>query len=284
MELTSAERETVRSALPEALRGPTHRGGIAGLMVEHEGRLLDAAVRLAPPFDAWARPLPSNDPAALRRWLTLIERRRGQLAHELSGPATGVLAAVETVIEYEPVPASSRQLLSDARAGMMRLTRLLDDRATVLATQSNAVAAPLGHLARRWAESVREKLDPLGERMALTVRADPREVRCDAVLGAGALEVLIGNAWRFREDQHVSVEVEAHADAQGLRWTVSDDGRGISDDTFERAGELGFSTRASGVGLGLFLVRWAARRHGGAVVLERRARGTRATVFIPTNT
>ena len=76
------------------------------------------------------------------------------------------------------------------------------------------------------------------------------------------------------------IEVELHADGS---IEVRDNGRGLDPATLRRAGELGFSTRASGAGLGLFLLRRAVSARGGAVVLQALPRGAEATVFLPLN-
>jgi signal transduction histidine kinase len=285
MEPSSEAREAILGALPDAVRA-FPGGGLASLVLERDGRVLDAAVRLradgAP--EVWLRPLPTADPAALETWMGLLERCRGQLAHELSGPATGVLAALETVLEYEPIPASSRELLADARAGMMRLNRLLDHRVGTFSGRPSLVEGPLDRLVEQWTALSCHRFDPRGERLAVEVRADPAAVRCDANLAQAALDVLLNNAWKFRRGQRVHARVEAERRDGALRLGVTDDGRGIDRDTLRRAGELGYSSRASGVGLGLFRLRWAARGAGGALLIHPAEGGARVSLFVPANT
>lgn len=285
-DLEGRERDAVLAALPPTVHDSAFRGGVASAIVERGPRVLDVAVRLNEPPRAWLRPLPTDDRETLATLMELLERRRGQLAHELSGPATGVIAALETVIDYEAIPDSSRGLLSEARAGMLRLTRLADDRSGMLAGEANLVAEPLGQLLACGVARVRETVDPIGDRLDVEIRACPAEaVRCDATLVDGALSVLLGNAWRFRRGQRVHAVVECWVAGGILHLSVEDDGRGADDETLAEAGTLGASTRANGVGLGLFSLRWTARRCGGAVVLQPSASGgLRATVFLPLNT
>lgn len=285
MEPTPEEREAILAALPPAVRDPRLRGGVASLVIERGDRVLDAAVRLGEPAEVWLRPLPTSDRGALSFFMDLLDRRRGQLAHELSGPATGVLAALETVIDYEPISEGTAGLLRDAREGMIRLTRLADDRGGLWSGEPNVVEEPLGSLLGRCLAGIRSTLDPLGERLDVVIRAAAEPaVRCDALLAEGALCVLVHNAWKFRSGQHARVVVDGAVERGALRLTVEDDGRGVDGGTLSSAGAIGFSTRANGVGLGLFSLRWSARREGAVLVLQHGDPGLRASVFLPMNT
>jgi signal transduction histidine kinase len=84
----------------------------------------------------------------------------------------------------------------------------------------------------------------------------------EAMQGSGELRVRIAS----RQDQ---VEVR-----------VEDTGPGIPEGQLERIFEPDFTTRARGTGLGLALVRQAARHHGGEVRAEPRREG--GTVFVVT--
>ncbi len=63
---------------------------------------------------------------------------------------------------------------------------------------------------------------------------------------------------------------------------VADHGRGMDPDAVARAFEPGFTTKAGGNGLGLFLVRDVVRRHGGVVHTESApGAGTTVLVYLP---
>ncbi|GAB5543661.1 MAG: hypothetical protein RLP09_21465 [Sandaracinaceae bacterium] len=283
--MTPSQRDAVLAALPDAARASRYTNSVASLIVEHDGVLIDAAVSLGEPPEVWQRPLPHDDPDQLQRWLEMVERRRGQLAHDLSGPATGVMAALETVLEFEPIPESSRRLLTEARSGMLRLTRLLDDRSGLVNMRSNAVAAPLVSLVEHWCRNLVEAYDPDRERFRARVVASMDEARVDAALAQGALSVMFANAWKFRHGQTAELEVRADVVDGRLSLEVTNDGRSIDEDTCRRAGELGFSQRANGVGCGLFLLRWASRGpRPGVVIIGPSRDGTRAAMFLPPNT
>lgn len=70
-----------------------------------------------------------------------------------------------------------------------------------------------------------------------------------------------------------SVEVEASCDAGQLKIEVLDRGAGLTPVAQANAGELFFTTKEGGQGLGLFLVKAVLRRFGGALALSNRDGG-----------
>src|SRR5690606_28299772 len=111
--VTEYEERAILEALPPLARSDRFQGAIASVLIEQEGRVIDGAVMVGEPHDVFVRPLPQHDRAGLEAWIALLERRRNQLSHDVSGPAMGVLAALETVLEYEPVAESTRSLVED---------------------------------------------------------------------------------------------------------------------------------------------------------------------------
>lgn len=100
-----------------------------------------------------------------------------------------------------------------------------------------------------------------------------------------ALGNLLHNALRYTpRGGHVTVRVGA--DAGRVRLAVVDDGPGLPDDEWRRAGERFFRGRnavAPGSGIGLAIVRSIAERHGGSLVIEPGdgGRGLAATIALP---
>lgn len=79
-----------------------------------------------------------------------------------------------------------------------------------------------------------------------------------------------------------SVEVEASCDDGQFIITVLDRGAGLTPMTQDHAGELFFTSKESGQGLGLFLAKAVLRRFGGTLtLLNREGGGACARVILP---
>ena len=100
------------------------------------------------------------------------------------------------------------------------------------------------------------------------------------------LKNLVGNAIKFTDRGRVTVA--AHARGGGVEFTVADTGVGIPADAqqaiFEpfRQLENGSARRASGAGLGLYIVRRLLEALGGTIALESAPRqGATFRVWLP---
>lgn len=277
---SEAERTRILAALPAAVHEPRHRGAVASVLLEEEGALLDGAVALDDAPEAWVRRLVPGDREGLDACLALLERRRAKIVHDASGPAMGMLAALETVLEYEPINDATRALLEDTRHGLLRMTKRLADRSDALSQLPNIVAGSLDVLLARLARPTLEALGQEGQ-LRVELRASREEARVDAALVEGALATLLSNAWSARRGQEVAVEVECAIEGELLRVTVRDDGVGIDRETALCAGALGFAGRANGAGIGLFHLRRALARRKGVFLIQTLQPGACATVLVP---
>jgi len=100
---------------------------------------------------------------------------------------------------------------------------------------------------------------------------------------------LIDNAVKYSEaDPHIAITIEETADHTRYALKVADRGAGISKDELKRVFRRfyrihGLSLRAKGSGLGLFIVRSVAKRHGGKAYAESEGtgRGSTFTLLLP---
>jgi two-component system sensor histidine kinase FlrB len=107
------------------------------------------------------------------------------------------------------------------------------------------------------------------------------ELLCNRDTLVGAILNLIENAIQASADD-VRLKVHLYTRDNQLRVSVSDSGSGIDTQVLARLGEPFFTTKATGTGLGLTVVKAVARAHQGELRLRSRpGRGTRAQVILP---
>jgi signal transduction histidine kinase len=79
-----------------------------------------------------------------------------------------------------------------------------------------------------------------------------------------------------------TLTVETTFNDYEIRIAFTDTGKGISADNLNHLFQPFFTTRGSGTGLGLMIVRRIVREHGGEIDIESRVgKGTRFTLFLP---
>jgi two-component system sensor histidine kinase RegB len=98
------------------------------------------------------------------------------------------------------------------------------------------------------------------------------------------LSNLVTNGLHASRGREAPVVVSCDVLSSVVRFTVQDRGHGIPRDQLDRVGEPFFTTKppGQGMGLGLFLARAFADRHGGQlVVASEEGKGTRVTLELP---
>lgn len=107
------------------------------------------------------------------------------------------------------------------------------------------------------------------------------ELLCNRDTLVGAVLNLIENAIQASAAD-VRLKVHLYTRGNNLRLCVSDSGSGIDGAVLARLGEPFFTTKATGTGLGLTVVKAVARAHQGELRLRSRiGRGTCAQVLLP---
>ncbi len=218
------------------------------------------------------------------------------VTHELKTPVASIRLYLQTL--------QTRELDDDKRREFYRI--MLEDSDRLLNTIEQVLRA--GSAGSRWRRAARATID-LGEiarecvelartRFHLDDRALAFEQRTGAarplVLGdpeelRAALLNLIDNAVKYSlGDVHIRVSVE-ELDGNRLAVRVKDQGVGISQAELKRIFRrfyripAGVALRAKGSGLGLFIVRSIAKKHGGRAFAESEGpgRGSTFTLLLP---
>jgi two-component system nitrogen regulation sensor histidine kinase NtrY len=94
---------------------------------------------------------------------------------------------------------------------------------------------------------------------------------------------LVDNAVSATKGQgHITISTGMTTDGKTVRIDVADSGSGIPDDVKNRLFEPNFSTKKSGMGLGLTIVSTIVSDHNGSIrVRDNRPRGAVFVISIP---
>jgi len=203
------------------------------------------------------------------------------LAHELNQPlaALGTYARAARILAQEPSPDAARlaetleKVLSEAnRAG--EVVRRLRDFFRTGAT--NLEKASLATVARLAIDSCRARAAELGVELDARVAEGPSDALIDPLQIEVVLRNLVGNgleaAASHAAPRRVCVDVGPGSPGF-LRAIVSDTGAGVSDEAGQRIFEPFWTTRPTGMGMGLAISRAIVEAHGGRLWVEPGRRG-----------
>lgn len=202
-------------------------------------------------------------------------------AHELSTPlgTIGLVSSeLERALRKQGAPSGVTDDVALIQSEVVRCRKILDQ----LSVESGQVSGgPLAPLDPR--ELLELSLEGLPDRERVKVGAmDPAaELYGPRHALAQAVRSLLANAL---EASHADQPVEVTVSFQGGfgKISVRDQGTGMPPEVLERAREPFFSTKRSGLGLGLFLVQGVADQLGGALTIESvPGGGTRTVLSLP---
>lgn len=207
-----------------------------------------------------------------RERLAALGEAAGVMAHEVRNPVGAIMNAVALLNREGHDSPGHRALLdiiSEETARLEHLvTQLLELGRPLL---PRPCVYPMEELTRR---AVR-LLTTRGELAGRTVELPPTEgtmAWMDPELAELALVNVLRNAAQStRPDAGVWLRVEGVEDR--VRWIVEDAGPGIPEEVRKRLGQPFVTTRATGTGMGLAVVRRIMEASQGRVVVEQGARG-----------
>ena len=217
------------------------------------------------------------------------------VTHELKTPVASIRLYLETLQTREPDEAKRREFYRIMLEDSDRLLHTIEQVLRAGSTQSQfrrIAHAPvdLGEIARECVTLARTRFHLPEAAMTIDIRTrSAPKVVGDADELKAAVWNLIDNAVKYSvSTPHVIVTVEETADRTRYALKVADRGPGISPNELKRVFRRfyrihGMSVRAKGSGLGLFIVRSVAKRHGGKAFAESEGagRGSTFTILLP---
>jgi PAS domain S-box-containing protein len=213
-------------------------------------------------------------------------------AHELRSPLTVIGGYLSMLREeaFGPAPASWALPLQALDLKVAELARLVEDLLMAARLETGRLASvieavDLGAAAHEVAAGAREPV-------LVTAPEAPVRALTDRLQLYRILEHLVGNALAYARSgapAAVSIQVTALEDRRQARLLVEDQGRGMSEEfsqrIFERFQRIEDPDQPAvpGTGLGLYIARELAERHGGSLELEWTlpGRGSRFALHLP---
>jgi signal transduction histidine kinase len=207
------------------------------------------------------------------------------VSHDLRTPLTSIIGYVELALDEagsEPLDPERRKYIEIVARSSDRLLRLVDDLLLAARLQSgrfvlNVEEADLEAVAADALDEMHARAERKGVSVFLACDGQLR-IECDRRRLLQLLDNLVGNAIKFTPDGG-RVVVRVERTLSGAAIEVHDTGIGIPPgeeerifDRFYRAPSA-VSEQVPGTGLGLFIARAIAERHGGTLVARNRESG-----------
>jgi signal transduction histidine kinase len=198
--------------------------------------------------------------------------------HELRTPLTAILGWSEVLAEDRPDKETAKTAVDQIGRSAQFLLALISDLLDLSRFEEGRTRlAPeevdLGPLVRGAVEPVSVMAEAKGIEMTVVAPAEPTLVCVDPMRMRQVLWNLVHNAVKFTP-RGGRIRVEASADAEGVTFSVADNGVGVDAKDlpfiFERFRQVdGSATRAyRGMGIGLSLAKAFVELHGGTIAVE----------------
>ena len=222
--------------------------------------------------------------------LTSAGRMAATVAHEINNPLEAATNLVYLAARMEGLPATSQEYLEMAQTELNRIAHFTRQSLGFYREATVSVQVPLGLMLRSTIDVFQSKISAKQASVLLVPDAG-----LDTTSVAGELRQLFSNLLSNSLDAiaasgAIRVKVSTIHSKTGepcVRVTVADNGEGIPASAFPRLFEPFFSTKDSvGTGLGLWVCKQLADKHGGTIRMRSATqgarRGTTFSVMLPT--
>jgi signal transduction histidine kinase len=213
-------------------------------------------------------------------------------AHELRTPLTVISGYLSILREgaFGPAPPRWQDPLRILDAKAAELRRLVDDLLLAARLETGRLEGAMQPIDLR--EIVEQAAEAVEDVPELLLPQDPVVVRGDREQVGRLVDQLVHNALAYGRESSAPwarIELEARPEQGEARLAVEDHGRGLPVDVGERIFERFYRYEdpdhpmVPGTGLGLYIARELAGRHGGRVELEwtELGAGSRFAAFLP---
>ena len=275
------------------------RVGAGDLTVRVEDHHRDEIGDLSREFNSMVQDLrDSHDRVAYLQRVSAWQEIARRLAHEIKNPLTPILLAMQQLDtkfeQYLGRPERFRPLLKEAleivqeEVGTLRsLVREFSQFGRLPQVTPEAVG--VAGFVEDFVKTNPQLTQQAAIRVVVQPLAQKSRVELDAVLMRRALVNVIQNAIDAANEKHggepgaIAIDLSLSRDDDRLIVAVEDNGPGIEPQRLARVFEPYFTTKQTGTGLGLPIVKKIVLDHGGWVTLENReeSEGCRLVMSFP---
>ena len=211
------------------------------------------------------------------------------VSHDLKVPLRGIEGYSRLLaIDYrDSLPDEAREYVDLIGVASQRMDRMIEGVLAYSRVQIRQLKLLRTDVEQMVKQVVDEFEPQLRQGVELTLEIEPAALTCDREGMSQILRNFLANALKYsRSSVPPRIRIEGHADADGYRFSVSDNGIGFDmryhDRIFEIFHRLSSDEGQNGTGVGLALAARAAERMGGRVRAES-APGQGATFFLELN-
>lgn len=209
----------------------------------------------------------------LKQPLTVIGNYAGSLRRRLSRGDVPRETLLASVTEIEDSGTRAAAIIDRVRSyGQVR------QRSMATVNLSELVETAVARWRRHASHRIPCTLDVVP---GLMVEADRLEIEL------AVLNIVKNAAAAVKEEPDAEINVTLAVDADGayVKLTIADNGPALTDEEISRLGDIGYTTTAGGLGLGIAIVHSLLEAHGGSISYKRRTdlggRGLACTVRLP---
>jgi signal transduction histidine kinase len=222
-----------------------------------------------------------------------LGRLASAVAHEVRNPLNLINLSIDHLRDRILADVERREeldrVLANVKSELARLNRLVGDFLSFgkpMRLQPRPCA--LGRVVREVAELVEPKTRDQSVSLTVETASEIPEIVADPeLLKTCFLNLMINGMDAMPEGGSLRIEVSAGKEAgqDVVVASVSDTGHGMTPDEIKTAFEPYFSSKETGLGLGLALTKKIVEDHGGTIALESApGKGTTARVVLPAAT
>jgi len=218
--------------------------------------------------------------------LASIGRLSATIAHEIRNPLTSVKLNIQKVLEDKALDATEREHLDLSQEGIVQIEKFVKDllnftRVSELQRARFAIEQILDESLKMMKDGFQEKKILIEKKQddglpEVSVDGDRlRQVFCNVLRNAYEA---VGEGGKIS----LSLSLVDDETAKKIRVRISDNGPGIPEKDWENIFEPFYTTKPSGIGLGLANARKIIEQHRGSIkVVKKRGKGTSFDILIP---